>query len=178
RVEQGQQKFNFGTYYLNRLLTADVEMMDPIAKRKSIHLELQPAPEDTEVYCDPESLHQILTNLLDNAIKYTPDGGRVTVGAAAAENDFVEVFVHDSGMGIPQHELPRLFERFYRVDKARSRALGGTGLGLAIVKHLTRAQGGDVRVESKPDQGSTFFFTLPVRQIAESSPVQEVFSSQ
>jgi two-component system phosphate regulon sensor histidine kinase PhoR len=181
RVEQGQQKFNLGIHRVNRLLTSDLEMMGPIAKRKSIHLVFEPAAEDTEVYCDPEALHQILTNLLDNAIKYTPDGGRVTVGASAAGEDLVEVFVHDSGMGIPPHELPRLFERFYRVDKARSRALGGTGLGLAIVKHLTRAQGGDVRVESKPDQGSTFFFTLPMRQAAESSsetPVQEMFSGQ
>jgi len=179
RVEQGQQKFNFGSYYINRLLDADLEMMRPIAQNKSIQLEFEPAPDESEVYCDPEAVHQILTNLLDNAIKYTPDGGRVVVGASAtaAGKDHVEVFVHDSGMGIPPSELPRLFERFYRVDKARSRALGGTGLGLAIVKHLTRAQGGDVRVESKPDQGSTFFFTLPIRNMVESGPEKQAMFS-
>jgi len=110
-------------------------------------------------------VHQILTNLLDNAIKYTPDGGRVTAGARLTERNMVEVFIRDTGLGIPDQELPRLFERFYRVDKARSRAMGGTGLGLAIVKHLTRAQGGDVRVESQAGRGSTFFFTLPTENL-------------
>ena len=176
QVEQGQQKFKFAAYSVNRLLAADVEMMRPIAANKSIELvqELaagsalendpsseETASEETEVFCDAQAVHQILTNLLDNAIKYTPDGGRVTVGARSIERDMVEIFIRDTGLGIPPHELPRLFERFYRVDKARSRALGGTGLGLAIVKHLTRAQGGDVRVESQPDHGSTFYFTLP-----------------
>src|SRR4029078_13484130 len=86
----------------------------------------------------------------------------------------VEFFVRDSGPGIPADELPRLFERFYRVDKARSRALGGTGLGLAIVKHLARSQGGEVRVESQVDKGSTFFVTLPVHDqgLAHAGAVQ------
>jgi two-component system phosphate regulon sensor histidine kinase PhoR len=165
-VEQGQKKFKFASYYVNRLLPSDIEMMRPLAERKSISLRYDPAPEESEVYCDPEAVHQILTNLLDNAIKYTPDGGLVTVGARRTGDDYVEICVRDSGLGIPPADLPRLFERFYRVDKARSRALGGTGLGLAIVKHLTRAQGGDVRVESKLDEGSTFFFTLPSRETA------------
>jgi two-component system phosphate regulon sensor histidine kinase PhoR len=92
----------------------------------------------------------------------------------------VEFFVRDSGMGIPGEDLARLFERFYRVDKARSRALGGTGLGLAIVKHLSRAQGGDIRVESQVDRGSTFFFTLPVQDLglAESGAVQRELTIQ
>ena len=84
------------------------------------------------------------------------------------------IYVRDTGFGIPPEELPRLFERFYRVDKARSRELGGTGLGLAIVKHLVRAQGGEVGVESMPNQGSTFYFTLPTTDIGqpEIQPVQ------
>ena len=171
RVEQGQQKFNFGHHLVSRLLAPDLDMMRPLAERKAIQLTLEAAPHD-EAYCDPEAVHQILTNLLDNAIKYTPDGGRVTVGARLVGKDRVEMFVRDSGIGIPQSELPRLFERFYRVDKARSRSLGGTGLGLAIVKHLTRAQGGDVRVESAPEQGSTFYFTLPARNLTENPLVQ------
>jgi two-component system phosphate regulon sensor histidine kinase PhoR len=87
------------------------------------------------------------------------------LGGSSPENELVEISVRDSGIGIPPEDLPRLFERFYRVDKARSREMGGTGLGLAIVKHLTHAQGGDVRVESIVNQGSTFFFTLPVHDL-------------
>jgi two-component system phosphate regulon sensor histidine kinase PhoR len=108
----------------------------------------------------------------------------VTLGARrimtqAAEDAMVEVFVRDTGLGIPAADLPRLFERFYRVDKARSRELGGTGLGLAIVKHLARAHGGDVRVESELGKGSTFFFTLPVddRGLPErAAPVEPQFT--
>ena len=172
QVEQGQQKFKFAAYSVNRLLAADVEMMRPIAPNKSIELvqELPPAALENDPSSEEtaskrqkssatrQAVHQILTNLLDNAIKYTPDGGRVTVGRAApSSGTWSEIFIRDTGLGIPPQELPRLFERFYRVDKARSRALGGTGLGLAIVKHLTRAQGGDVRVESQPGRGSTFY---------------------
>ena len=130
-----------------------------------------PSPQvagDPAVYADAEAVHQILTNLLENAIKYTPDGGTVTVGGRQIEGNQVEIFVRDTGMGIPQEDLARLFERFYRVDKARSKALGGTGLGLAIVKHLTHSQGGDVRVESVLDKGSTFFFTLPNQEVSVS----------
>jgi len=165
QVEQGKQKFRFAPYSVSRLLTADIEMMRPIAQNKSIELVQEPTPEEVEVFCDARAVHQILTNLLDNAIKYTPDGGRVTAGARLTERNMVEVFIRDTGLGIPDQELPRLFERFYRVDKARSRAMGGTGLGLAIVKHLTRAQGGDVRVESQAGRGSTFFFTLPTENL-------------
>ena len=165
QVEQGKQKFKFAPYSVSRLLTADIEMMRPIAQNKSIELTQEPTPEEVEVFCDAQAVHQIMTNLLDNAIKYTPDGGRVIAGARAIGRNMVEVFVRDTGLGIPSQELPRLFERFYRVDKARSRALGGTGLGLAIVKHLARAQGGDVRVESQIGRGSTFYFTLPTENL-------------
>lgn len=165
QVEQGKQKLKFAPYSVNRLLAADIEMMRPIAQSKSIDLVQEPTPDEIEVFCDAQAVHQILTNLLDNAIKYTPDGGRVTAGSRLAGRNMVEVSIRDTGLGIPAQDLPRLFERFYRVDKARSRALGGTGLGLAIVKHLTRAQGGDVRVESQPGRGSTFFFTLPTENL-------------
>ena len=169
RVELGQQEFKFASYYANRLLTDNLDGMRPIAARRGIQLVLDPVqPESAEVFCDAEAVHQILTNLLDNAIKYTPDGGTVIVGAkqldaASDASGRVEFFVRDAGPGIPADDLPRLFERFYRVDKARSRALGGTGLGLAIVKHLARSQNGEVRVESQVDKGSTFFFALPVQ---------------
>jgi two-component system phosphate regulon sensor histidine kinase PhoR len=173
RIEQKTQRFQFAHYFVNALIVQHADSMRPIAAKKGISLHIEPAPHDTEAFCDAEAMHQIVTNLLDNAIKYTPEGGAVTVGARAG-TDVVEIYVRDTGIGIPPEELPRLFERFYRVDKARSRDLGGTGLGLAIVKHLVRSQGGDVRVESVPNQGSTFSFTVPVVDLGlpEQLPVQ------
>jgi len=106
-------------------------------------------------------LSQVFSNLLDNAIKYTPDQGTITVSAEAGDA-YVMASVEDTGIGIPPKDLPRIFERFYRVDKARSRELGGTGLGLSIVKHLVAAHNGTARVESVVREGSTFFFTLPL----------------
>ncbi len=102
----------------------------------------------------------ILSNLIDNAIKYTPEGGRVTV-RWSVESKAVSISVEDTGIGIPVELQSRVFERFFRVDKARSRELGGTGLGLAIVKHLTQRFGGTVQVESQPHRGSQFTVTLP-----------------
>lgn len=113
------------------------------------------------VRADRGRLEQVLINLLDNAVKYSEPGGTVTV-AAAQEGDMVRVSVRDSGIGIPQKDLPRLFERFYRVDEARSRDNGGTGLGLSIVKHIVQVHGGTVKVESTPGRGSVFSFTLPL----------------
>jgi two-component system phosphate regulon sensor histidine kinase PhoR len=164
RVEMGNQQLHFASYYASSLLQQAVDSMRPIAEKKRIALSLVPPPEGAEVFCDAEAVHQVLGNLLDNAIKYTPENGAITVGARSTP-EAVEVYVRDTGIGIPEDELPRLFERFYRVDKARSRELGGTGLGLAIVKHLVRAQGGEVRVESELNAGSTFFFTLPVEDL-------------
>jgi len=110
---------------------------------------------------DPDRLRQVFSNLVDNGIKYGRSGGHLTVTAAPVPGNKVEVCVHDDGPGIPREAQSRVFERFYRVDKARSREQGGTGLGLAIVKHAVQAHGGEVRVESEPGQGSAFYFTLP-----------------
>lgn len=161
RIEQKRQKFEFEAHRVNDLLRDAVELMAPIAAKNQIRLAEQPAAAEAEVWCDSEAVSQILSNLLDNAVKYTPPGGLVTVGAHPAGHCF-ELYVRDTGAGIPAEELPRLFERFYRVDKARSRELGGTGLGLAIVKHLVAAHNGATRVESRLNEGSTFYFTLPL----------------
>ena len=161
RIEQRRQKFEFEPHSVNGLLHDAVESIRPIASKNRLDLELEPAPADAEAWCDSEAVSQILSNLLDNAIKYTPAGGRITVGAHPAVG-FMEFYVRDTGIGIPPDEQPRLFERFYRVDKARSRELGGTGLGLSIVKHLVAAHSGSARVESRLNEGSTFYFTLPV----------------
>jgi two-component system phosphate regulon sensor histidine kinase PhoR len=109
---------------------------------------------------DTTALEQILTNLLDNAVKYTEPGGRIHV-RIAGDRERVRIDVEDTGIGIPEQDLGRIFERFYRVDKARSRALGGTGLGLAIVKHLTQSMGGEISVQSEVGKGSVFSLSLP-----------------
>jgi len=165
RIEQKRQKFEFANHAVNDLIHDALQLIRPMAEKKAIRLVEEPAPPGTEVCCDDEAVSQILSNLLDNAIKYTPESGQITAGARLAGR-YVEVFVRDTGLGIPPEDLPRLFERFYRVDKARSRELGGTGLGLSIVKHLVIAHNGVTRVESTPGTGSTFYFTLPADDVA------------
>ncbi|HYI95629.1 MAG TPA: ATP-binding protein [Bryobacteraceae bacterium] len=168
RLELKTTKFQFASYYINELLGDCCDSVRPIAEKKHIDIVLEQDAQGTEIFCDSEAVHQVMGNLLDNAIKYTPEGGKIVVGTRKVQGgktEMAEIFVRDSGMGIPADELPRLFERFYRVDKARSRQMGGTGLGLAIVKHLVRAMGGDVRVQSEPGRGSTFIFTLPMHDI-------------
>jgi two-component system phosphate regulon sensor histidine kinase PhoR len=120
----------------------------------------QPPTDGVLAWTDDDALNQILDNLVDNAIKYTPAGGLIQLHWWA-EGAQAILEVRDTGIGIPATELPRVFERFYRVDRARSRELGGTGLGLSIVKHLVQALNGSVRVASQPEQGSTFTVTLP-----------------
>ena len=110
---------------------------------------------------DADRLHQVLFNLVENAIKYGRQSGRVIVGAKSTGDKKAQVWVQDDGPGIPLESKDRVFERFYRVDRARSRESGGTGLGLAIVKHIVQAHGGEVWLKSDLGAGSTFFFTLP-----------------
>jgi len=180
RIELKLQKLQPASYLVNRLIGDCVESLRPLIGRKRLAVEVTPAPDAAEVFCDAEALHQALSNLLDNAIKYSPEGGRIEIAATplasgeAGQFDFIEISVRDSGQGIPEEDLPRLFERFYRVDKARSRELGGTGLGLAIVKHLSRAMGGKVRVESSLGEGALFAFTVPVHDLglAEEAEVK------
>jgi two-component system phosphate regulon sensor histidine kinase PhoR len=135
-------------------------MFRPQARAKNITLNGEVQPDLPYVQGDPDMLTQVLINLVDNAVKYTPAGGKVTV-AAQTQGENVRVAVADTGPGIPPESLPRIFERFYRVDKARSRELGGIGVGLAIVKHIVNAHGGKTFVESTVGKGSTFSFVLP-----------------
>jgi two-component system phosphate regulon sensor histidine kinase PhoR len=172
RIEMKTQKFRFATYHVNELLSEVLDTIRPIADKKQIAMVQEFAPPGTEVFCDSEALYQILSNLIDNSVKYTPEHGRITVGVyvcpvVTGAPRMLELLVRDTGVGIPAEDQPRLFERFYRVDKARSRELGGTGLGLAIVKHLVRTHGGEVRVESELNQGAAFFFTLPVEEFVQ-----------
>ncbi len=174
RIELGITKFQFASYRVQDLLRDCQESLLPIAAKKQIDIVVEPVPAESdghplEVFCDSEAVHQVISNLLDNAIKYTPAGGSIflqsRVLSAHPKGPFVELAVRDTGAGIPKEELSRLFERFYRVDKARSRELGGTGLGLAIVKHMAKAHGGEVGVDSELGHGARFWFTLPTRDI-------------
>src|SRR6058998_1204520 len=117
--------------------------------------------EAAHVVADPEALREIFTNLFDNALRHTPRGGRLRVTAERVDGG-IAVAVSDTGSGIPGEHLPRIFERFYRVDPGRSRQEGGTGLGLAIVKHLVEAHGGRVAAESELGRGTTILLTFPV----------------
>ncbi len=133
----------------------------PVAASKGVVLQTHPPPETVVVWADEEGLLTVLNNLVDNAIKYTPSGGRVSL-RWRIDGRRVLIEVEDSGIGIPKQHQARIFERFYRVDKARSRELGGTGLGLSIVKHWVQVFGGSVEVASDLGRGSTFAIRLPV----------------
>ncbi|HEY7462180.1 MAG TPA: ATP-binding protein [Gemmatimonadota bacterium] len=143
------------------LLAAVEEAFRPRAAEKGILLEVGAAAPGMTLRGDRKLLDQVLANLVDNALKYTEPGGRVGV-RAAREDGHVAFTVEDTGCGIPAHDLGRVFERFFRVDRARSRKLGGTGLGLAIVKHIVLLHGGDVRVQSRVGEGSSFAVLLPL----------------
>jgi two-component system, OmpR family, phosphate regulon sensor histidine kinase PhoR len=135
-----------------------LSLLEGKAREKEIAIDLSGLGGAT-VLADSDRLQQVFINLLDNALKHTPPGGRITV-TAEETGETVRISVADTGIGIPPKHLPRIFERFYRVDPARSRGEGGTGLGLAIVKHIVQLHGGDVSVESTPGKGSVFSFTL------------------
>ena len=138
-----------------------VDFVKDPAEKKKISLSRNEIPSSLAVQADRNYLEQILINLLDNAIKYTPEGGKVIVSAIEKDSKEIEFSVEDNGIGIPKEDLSRIFERFYRVDKGRSKELGGTGLGLSIVKHLVQAHGGRVWVESQMGKGSVFLFHFP-----------------
>ena len=169
QIEFKSLEFEFGKQSMSKLLRLAVEGMRPVAERNSLQLSMQPVRSDLTVECDSSAIHQVLANLLDNAVKYTPAGGSVVVGVVERETKLA-VYVRDTGIGIHADHIPRLFERFYRVDKARSRELGGTGLGLAIVKHLVQAHDGTIWVESELGKGSTFWFALPYVRTQELAP--------
>ncbi len=160
RIESGEMKMSFRFVPLVPVLKEGIEELTPAAKRKNIRLTLETDGEDeVRVYADEERLKQVVINLLDNAVKYTDPGGSV-VCRARKEGASSAVDVEDTGYGIPQEHIGRIFERFYRVDRDRSREVGGTGLGLAIVKHIVEAHGGTLRVKSVEGKGSTFTFVL------------------
>jgi len=160
RVESGEQRFSLQPVSPSELVQEAARDFREIAKSQSVELQIENGALPS-VNADSEALHQVFSNLVDNALKYGASGGRIIIGARSSPLG-VEFYVRDFGPGISSEHLPRLFERFYRVDKARSRESGGTGLGLAIAKHIVLAHGGTIRAESELNHGSAFLFTLPV----------------
>jgi len=161
-IELGRVSLKLAPTRLDETVDAVLAIMGPKAKQGKVALKSQLPRDLPPVLADRDRLVQILLNLVDNAVKYTPEGGRVTVRAHDPADAHVEIDVVDTGIGIPPGDLPRITERFYRVDKARSRELGGTGLGLAIVKHLVFAHSGLLRIESEPGRGTTVRVWLSV----------------
>jgi two-component system phosphate regulon sensor histidine kinase PhoR len=161
QVEVNTREFHFSPHAVEGIVQEAGDSISMILEKKSIVLQIDAVDPSLVVECDSGAIHQVLTNLLDNAAKYTPEHGTIALRAQQA-GEGVEFSVRDTGAGIAAEHIPRLFERFYRVDKARSRALGGTGLGLAIVKHLVLAHGGTVEVSSVLGEGTTFSFRLPL----------------
>jgi len=169
RVESGETRFDTEPVPPIELLHDAEESFREIARSQEVDLQIvetgsSPVESLRSVRADREAIHQVFSNLIDNAMKYGRAGGRIMLGARPARRGIdygVEFYVQDFGAGIASEHLPRLFERFYRVDKARSRESGGTGLGLAIAKHIVLAHGGSIRAESELGHGSTFLFTLP-----------------
>lgn len=164
KIESGSVSFKEDPLDLRALIERTLSMIKPIADKKGHRLVARLDDPLPPIAGDESRFVQILTNLLDNAVKYTPEHGTITLAAQAGPDQTIDVSVSDTGIGIPEPDRPRVFERFYRVDKARSRELGGTGLGLAIVKHLVEGHGGQVWVEGNQPQGSRFIVRLPVRK--------------
>lgn len=160
RIESGKMAMVFMPLDVGPAVKRVCAILEKQAASKSLRVSVELPGGLPRILADEGRISQVLLNLLDNAVKYTPENGKIRI-SAAPEGNFVRIEVSDTGAGIPEADMPRIFERFYRVDKARSRELGGTGLGLSIVKHIVQAHGGQVSVKSAPEKGSTFSFTIP-----------------
>ena len=157
-IESGEMQMSFRYFEIKPYLCSIIDEYRHLAEEKGIELKLNYVPDELYVLGDKERLKQVFTNLIHNAIKYT-EQGRVEI-IVEEEKKFVNIIIKDTGIGIPESDLDRIFERFYRVDKARSRAVGGTGLGLSIVKHILEAHNTKINVSSKLGYGSEFSFKL------------------
>lgn len=163
RYDAEVEPFNMETFPVQNVIKRAINSLQPQASEKNFEIRTAIAQELPAGFGDEDKIEQVIHNLLENAIRYSPPSSGVLI-TANYQNSYIIVEVTDSGAGIPEAELPRIWERFYRLDKARSRDQGGTGLGLAIVKEIIRKHGGKIAVESEAGQGTTFSFTLPVSQ--------------
>jgi signal transduction histidine kinase len=160
QLEAGGLRLELGPNSISDLISDTMESFSELAARQGVHLEGSAEPGVDPVRADAQQIGRVLSNLVGNALRHTPRGGSVVLAARRTAAG-VEVSVRDTGEGIGAEDLPHIFDRFYRGDKSRSRATGGAGLGLAIAKGIVEAHGGEIGVESEPEQGTRFFFTLP-----------------
>ncbi len=167
RIETGDLKMTVDTFALPMLMHEVVDALEPLAASKNVTLRCRVGDDVKPVWGDRERIRQVLTNLADNAIKYNNAEGHVELVARMLTSGDVKISVVDDGIGVAPEHIPRLTERFYRVDRSRSRQQGGTGLGLAIVKHILGAHDRELVVESSPGRGSTFGFTLSTASTAQ-----------
>jgi two-component system phosphate regulon sensor histidine kinase PhoR len=168
-LESGRVKLNLQMVALRPAVDKVIEDLKVRAGAKNMNMFNRTA--ELSLRADSNRLEQVLGNLIDNAIKYGRPNGNVTVGAQSTPDGYAEIMVSDDGPGIPRESLERIFERFYRVDKARSREQGGTGLGLSIVKHIVQTHGGKVWAKSEPGRGATFYLTMPLNSGALQQPL-------
>ncbi|MGD1006765.1 MAG: ATP-binding protein [Ignavibacteriaceae bacterium] len=157
-IESGEMRMSFRYFKINEYLKNLVNEFIPAVNEKNLELIYHPCNENLMLFGDKERLRQVIANLINNAIKYT-EKGKIEV-LVEEEPKFGRIIIRDTGIGIPEEDVKRIFERFYRVDKARSRAVGGTGLGLAIVKHIIEAHGSKIEAKSRFKEGSEFSFRL------------------
>jgi two-component system phosphate regulon sensor histidine kinase PhoR len=162
-LESGRVKLALQLAALDSIIGKVFADHHSVAEAKAVELKTESS--GIMVSADPGRIEQVLANLVNNAIKYGHRQGRVTVRARDREDGFAEIAVEDNGPGIPEEAIERIFERFYRLDKARSREQGGTGLGLSIAKHIVQSHGGKLCVVSQPGRGATFYFTLPAERL-------------
>ncbi|MBA2355861.1 MAG: PAS domain-containing protein [Acidobacteria bacterium] len=160
RLDAGQEPLDEAEVSVESVFNAVLSDLEPMTEPRGQRVDLQVTPPALTMRCDPAKMHDVLRNLVENASAYTPEGSRIVLEAHADAGQ-VRLTVADSGHGIPDTELPRIFERFYRVDKARARESGGTGLGLSIVRHLVELHNGTVSAANRPDGGAMFTITLP-----------------
>jgi signal transduction histidine kinase len=169
RIERGEVALALESVDWPALIKKAEETFKTSAADRNLALETKVEPDLPGIQGDSKLLEQAIGNLLDNAIKYNRPGGKVALSVTRAGEKGVRVLVEDTGIGIPREDLPRVFERFYRVDKARSREMGGTGLGLAIVNHLVQAHGGSLAIESEMGKGTRVRITLPAASVSQAS---------
>jgi len=167
RLETGELKSNMQEMFLRDVVLDVVENLQYKAEDENIELVVHDFDKNIQIRADRNQIKQVLINLVENAIKYNKENGKVEIGMKELGSGKIEMFVKDTGIGIDPNDIERVTERFFRVDKSRSRERGGTGLGLSIVKHIIEAHGEKLAIESKPDEGSVFRFTLtPVSHVS------------
>jgi two-component system phosphate regulon sensor histidine kinase PhoR len=162
KIELGETMLQVQSLVIDHLVESVLAVIRPQSEEKNLHIVKEIPGDLPQLVADRDKLSQIILNVLDNAVKFTPEGGRITIAAAITQEKYMNIKISDTGIGIPRGEISRLGERFYRVDKTRSREMGGTGLGLSIVKHLLKVSQGWMDIESKPGVGTTVSVFVPL----------------